>query len=40
MYVKVNTYVLLKADDFPGKKTTVLHDPGGTKRNASVSGKE
>jgi hypothetical protein len=38
--VEFNTYVLLKAHDFSGKKTTVLHDPGGTERNASVSGKE
>jgi len=38
--VELNTYVLLKAYHFQGKKTTLLYDSGRTERDASVAGKE
>jgi hypothetical protein len=38
--MELDTYVLLKAYDFPGKKTAVLHDVCGTERYSSVAGKK
>jgi hypothetical protein len=38
--VELDTYVLLKAYDFSGKKTAILRDVCGTERNSGVSEKE